>query len=301
MAADSGRLMRQTLYALRQGSQNILRSPFMSLIVVSTMMIALGTLGFLLLLISDLNHVSDQLATQLKIVVFLNDQQDLDKVANDIEAIPEVVAPVTKVTREQALDAMTRELPDIKELLKENNPFPASLEVAVKDTQRMDEIGAEIREMVGVEEVQFNQELSTQLQQVQGAIQLVGFIIAGILILATLAIVVNTIQLAVHHRHQEIEIMRLVGAPQWFIRLPFVLEGLIFGVFSSLLAALLLLFWRLVPYAQIQGWLPFLPLPSTLLPLAGISVLLLATGMIMGTVGSALSVHRYLRQEFKDT
>ena len=110
---------------------------------------------------------------------------------------------------------------------------------------------------------------------------------------------VNTIQLAVHYRHNEIEIMRLVGAPQWFIRLPFLIEGLFFGVVSSGLASLLLVLWRLVPYSQLQQWFAFLPLPTTMLPLVGISGLLLVTGMVMGILGSALSVHRYLRLEYK--
>lgn len=298
MAAEN-RTFHQMGYALGQGLQNISRSPFMSLIVVSTMMIALGTLGFLLLLLSDLNYVSQELSTQLKIVVFLEDQQTLDKMASEIEALPGVVAPVTKIDKQQALDTMTKELPELQKLLKENNPFPASIEVAVASTRQMGEIGKKIKELPGVEEVQFNQELAEQLQQVQNGIQLVGAIIAGILILATLAIVINTIQLAVHYRHQEIEIMRLVGAPQWFIRLPFLLEGLVFGVLSSILASVLLLLWRMVPYTQLQRMFAFLPLPTTFSPLIGISGLLLLTGMLMGIIGSALSVHRYLRLEFK--
>ncbi|PKL77162.1 MAG: hypothetical protein CVV27_06550 [Candidatus Melainabacteria bacterium HGW-Melainabacteria-1] len=298
MAADQ-RMFHQISFALRQGGQNMARSPFMSLIVVSTMMIALSTLGFLLLLLSDLNHVSEQLSTQLKIVVFVENQQDHNKLATDIEALPDVAPPVIRISREQALESMTKELPELKELLKENNPFPASLEVAVHSAQQMEKVGSEIRQMAGVEEVQFNQDLAEQLLQVQSGIQLVGTIIAGILILATLAIVINTIQLAVHYRHQEIEIMRLVGAPQWFIRLPFLLEGLIFGIVSSVLASTLLVIWRLVPYSQLQRWFAFLPLPDTLLPLLGISALLLLTGILMGILGSALAVHRYLRLEFK--
>ncbi len=297
MAAE-GRTFHQINYALGQGIQNMVRSPFMSLIVISTMMIALSTLGFLLLLLSDLNHVSEELSTQLKIVVFLEDQQDINKLASDVEAIPGVKPPVKKITREEAFESMTREQPELKELLKDN-PFPASLEVAVNSTADMAKVGTEIRQKPGVEEVQFNPELAEQLQQVQNGVQLVGSIIAGILILATLAIVVNTIQLAVHQRHKEIEIMRLVGAPQWFIRLPFLLEGLIFGIFSSILASLLLVLWRLVPYSQLQRWFAFLPLPDSLMPLVSIGALLLGTGVLMGLLGSTVSVHRYLKLEYK--
>ncbi|MBF2053048.1 MAG: ABC transporter permease [Candidatus Sericytochromatia bacterium] len=295
--ASETHLPRQMLYTLQQSSQNILRSPLMSLIVVSTMLIALSTLGFLLLVMSDLNHMSDEMATQLKIVVFLDDQQDIDKIAGDIEAISGVKQPLVKVDREQALEMMTQDLPDLKEILETDNPFPASIEVAVTSIELMDDVGESIRGLVGVEDVQFNQELSYQLEKVQNSVQLVGAILAAVLILATLAIVVNTIQLAVHYRHTEIEIMRLVGAPHWFIRLPFILEGLIFGLVSSVLAAVLLLFWRVVPYAQLRQWLGFLPLSDSLMPILWISGLLLVAGLGVGSLGSLLAVRRYLRLE----
>lgn len=299
MAAEN-RTFHQIGYALGQGAQNMLRSPFMSLIVVSTMMIALATLGFLLLVLNDLNTISTEVATQLKIVVFVEDQQDPDKLAHDIEAIQGVVAPVKVVTKEEALETMTQTLKDIKGLFnKDNNPFPASIEVGLRNPKKMTDTDKEIRQLPGVEDTQSNQELAEQIQQVQGGIQLVGSIIAAILILATLAIVINTIQLAVHQRHQEIEIMRLVGAPQWFVRLPFLLEGLIFGILSALLASAMLVFWRLVPYTQLQHWFSFLPLPGSLMPLVGIDVLLLVTGILMGLIGSTLSVHRYLRIELR--
>lgn len=293
-------LMGQLTYAFKQGNLNIVRSPFMSLVVVSTMAIALTTLGFLLLVISDLNTVSDTLATQLKIVVFLEDQQDLDRMASDIENIGGVKLPVTKITRAQALENMSETMPELKELYKDDNPFPATIEVEVTHIDRMEDVGEQIKDLPGTEEVQFNPELAQQLDQVQGGIQLVGSIMAAILILATLAIMINTIQLAVHQRKEEIEIMRLVGAPHWFVRLPFLLEGVAFGATAAVGSSLVLLFWRLVPYPQMQRWFSFLPLPTGLSPLLGISALLLGTGILMGLAGSGLSVGRYLRLEFKD-
>lgn len=293
-------LMGQVTYAFKQGNLNIIRSPFMSLVVVSTMAIALTTLGFLLLVISDLNTVSDTLATQLKIVVFLEDQQDLDRMASDIENIGGVKLPVTKITRAQALENMSETMPELKELYKDDNPFPATIEVEVIHIDRMEDVGEQIKDLPGTEEVQFNPELAKQLDQMQSGIQLVGSVLASILILATLAIMINTIQLAVHQRKEEIEIMRLVGAPHWFVRLPFLLEGVAFGASAAVVSSLVLLFWRVVPYPQIQRWFSFLPLPTSLGPLLGISALLLATGILMGLAGSGLSVGRYLRLEFKD-
>jgi len=304
MALDASQMTRQWLFSLQQGLQNMVRSPFMSLVVVSTMTVALGVLGFLMLTLSDLTYISQQMSTQLKIVVFLQDQQTPESAAALIEGIKGVKAPVVQISKEEALKSMTEELPDLKKLLEDphthevHNPFPATLEVSLYAVEKMAEIEAEIKKNVpGVEGTEANQDLAEQLNQIQSAVQLVGFGIAAILFLGTLAIVINTIQLAVHHRQREIEIMHLVGAPDWFIRLPFLLEGLIFGVASGLVANILLFFWRVVPLEQLKRMFTFIQLQPGLGPLYPISALVLLVGLLMGVLGSSLSVHRYIRFE----
>ncbi len=304
MALDASQMTRQWLFSLQQGLQNMVRSPFMSLVVVSTMTVALGVLGFLMLTLSDLTYISQQMSTQLKIVVFLQDQQTPESAAALIEGIKGVKAPVVQISKDEALKSMTEELPDLKKLLEDphthevHNPFPATLEVSLYAVEKMAEIEAEIKKNVpGVEGTEANQDLAEQLNQIQSAVQLVGFGIAAILFLGTLAIVINTIQLAVHHRQREIEIMHLVGAPDWFIRLPFLLEGLIFGVASGLVANVLLFFWRVVPLEQLKRMFTFIQLQPGLGPLYPISALVLLVGLLMGVLGSSLSVHRYIRFE----
>ncbi len=304
MALDASQMTRQWLFSLQQGLQNMVRSPFMSLVVVSTMTVALGVLGFLMLTLSDLTYISQQMSTQLKIVVFLQDQQTPESAAALIEGIKGVKAPVVQISKDEALKSMTEELPDLKKLLEDphthevHNPFPATLEVSLYAIEKMAEIEAEIKKNVpGVEGTEANQDLAEQLNQIQAAVQLVGFGIAAILFLGTLAIVINTIQLAVHHRQREIEIMHLVGAPDWFIRLPFLLEGLIFGVASGLVANILLFFWRVVPLEQLKRMFTFIQLQPGLGPLYPISALVLLVGLLMGVLGSSLSVHRYIRFE----
>lgn len=301
---DVSKATRQWVFSLQQGTQNIQRSPFMSLLVISTMTIALGVLGFLILTISDLNYLSEQMSTHLKIVVFLEDDQTLEAAAAQIENIPGVRPPVVQISKEDALKNMMEELPELKGLLEHpdtheiSNPFPATLEVALVSIEDMERIGNEIKNNItGVEGVEFNQELAEQLKQIQYAVQMVGFAIAGLLFLGTLAIVINTIQLAVHNRQREIEIMHLVGAPDWFIRLPFLLEGVILGLTGAFIANLLLIFWRMVPLQQLQQWFSFIQLQPGLGPILPISAVLIAVGILTGILGSSLSVHRYIRFE----
>lgn len=294
---ETSRAMRQGLFALREALYNIRRSKFMSAVVVSTMVVALGVLGLLSLLIADLNAISEQMGARLQIVAFLNQDAALEQVAAEIAKI-DGVAEVNKVTREEAKQTMSEELgSDLKALLSDVNPFPDAVEVTVINAERMPALIPQIQEIAGVEDVQGNAELAEQLNNIEGAVQLLGLLITGALVIATLAIVVNTIQLAVHARRREIEIMRLVGAPNWFIRLPFLCEGLIFGVFSAVLTTVALVAWRLFPLTQLRRWFSFIPIQQGMNGLGAAIVLVVSVGLLMGLVGSALSVHRYLRFE----
>lgn len=302
--ADVSKVARQWVFGLQQGIQNIRRSPLMSLLVISTMTIALSVLGLLILTISDLNYLSEQMSTHLKIVVFLQEDQKPEAAAALIESIQGVRPPVVQISKEEALKSMMEEIPDLKELLTNpnthevDNPFPATLEVSLDSIAEMNRIAEEIKRTVpGVEGLEFNQELAEQLKQIQNAVQMVGFVVAGLLFLGTLAIVINTIQLAAHNRQREIEIMHLVGAPDWFIRLPFLLEGMILGLAGAFIANLLLIFWRMVPLQQLQRWFHFIQLQPVLEPVLPVSAVLIALGILTGIVGSSLSVHRYIRFE----
>jgi cell division transport system permease protein len=290
-------MLRQGLFALREALYNIRRSKFMSAVVISTMVVALGVLGLLSLLIADLNAISEQMGARLQIVAFLNQDASLEQVADEIQKI-EGVAEVNKVTREEAKQSMSEELgSDLKALLSDANPFPDAVEVTVTQAERMPALIPKIQEIAGVEDVQGNAELAEQLNNIEGAVQLLGLLITGALVIATLAIVVNTIQLAVHARRREIEIMRLVGAPNWFIRLPFLCEGVIFGVFSGIITTVGISAWRLFPLTQLRRWFSFIPIQQGANGLGTAIILVVVVGFLMGLIGSTLSVHRYLRFE----
>jgi len=294
---ETSRMLRQGLFALREALYNIRRSKFMSAVVISTMVVALGVLGLLSLLIADLNAISEQMGARLQIVAFLNQDASLEQVADEIQKI-EGVAEVNKVTREEAKQSMSEELgSDLKALLSDANPFPDAVEVTVTQAERMPALIPKIQEIAGVEDVQGNAELAEQLNNIEGAVQLLGLLITGALVIATLAIVVNTIQLAVHARRREIEIMRLVGAPNWFIRLPFLCEGVIFGVFSGIITTVGISAWRLFPLTQLRRWFSFIPIQQGANGLGTAIILVVVVGFLMGLIGSTLSVHRYLRFE----
>lgn len=291
---SASQILRQLTYSFKEALTNIFRNPFMSIVVVSTMTVVLGILGGILLLTSDLHYISRQVESQLQIVVFLNDQTTLDAMAAKIERIEGVVT-IHKTSKIDAKKDMLSEIPGAADVLEDTNPFPDTIEVTVAKPTDMDEVVNQIKELPGIEEIQYNQELAEYIQQIEQTVQIVGLIVTAILALATLAIVINTIQLAVHHRHKEIEIMRLVGAPDWLVRMPFLLEGLLFGAVSAATASALLVGWRFFTLLQIKQWLHFLPINPGYGPFIAIVLCILPVGIVMGVLGSVLSVHRYLK------
>lgn len=293
---SASQVLRQLTYSFKEALTNIVRNPFMSIVVVSTMTVVLGVLGGILLLSSDLHYISRQVESQLQIVVFLNDQTSLDSMAGKIERIEGVVS-LHKTSKQEAKADMLGDIPGAAEILQDINPFPDTIEVTVAKPTDMEDVVNQIKELPGIEEIQYNQELAEYIQQIEQTVQVVGLIVTGILALATLAIVINTIQLAVHHRHKEIEIMRLVGAPDWLVRMPFLVEGVLFGAVSAVVASALLIGWRFFSLLQIKQWLHFLPINPGYGPFVAIVLCIVPVGIVMGVLGSVLSVHRYLKFE----
>lgn len=301
MSKEQNNRGRQLAFAFGQAYQNILRSPFMSALVLGTMLISLFILGFLLLTINDIQFASSQLNHQLKIVAFLKEDASLDKAVIDVEELPGIITPITKISKDEAQKMMfgsesdKKEMAGLKELFEQDNPFPDSLVIEVENLNQLADIGEAVKKLDAVEEVQYNQNLAEQLDQIRDAVNLFGFTIAGVLLVASLANIINTIQLAVYHRKREIEIMHLVGAPTWFIRLPFILEGIALGILSGILSAGLLILWRVFPLMQLKKVFPFLPFNPSFQPLAMILAVVLLMGVVVGTVGSFLAVHRHLK------
>jgi cell division transport system permease protein len=212
-----------------------------------------------------------------------------------------LVSEVHLVDSAQALDRFQRSFPELKDILAsiQTNPFPPSLEARLTGAaSTAGEVAAfvrEIRGMKGVQDVQFNQDWVEKMRALSRLAKAVGFFLGGILILASFFIISNVIKLNVLARKNEIEILRLVGATNTFIRIPFLLEGMALGILGSLVSlAFLFLTIRLFPlYVGSLGALQqilnfrYLSFSQT----AG----LIAAGAGIGLMGSATSVARFLK------
>jgi cell division transport system permease protein len=206
-----------------------------------------------------------------------------------------LVDEVTFVPKAEALDRMRKQTPELVENLS-SNPLPDAFEIKARDGADVRLISASLRQPTkpaGVEKIKDGDEVSDQVVNVARVLTL-AFLVATIVLLVSSALLIaNTIRLSIFSRRREIEVMKLVGATNWFVRGPFMLEGLICGVVGSVIAILMLLLAkeaalpaitnRLSSSSGVEAW-----------PFVYISAIILVVGITVGAVGSGLTIRRFL-------
>ena len=230
-------------YFVRETYKSIRRNGLMSVASVSTVALSLLVLGMFLLLFLNTNNLAQYLESQVQITVYMQDEADgdvLDATRTKLEGLPGV-EKVTPVTKEEALERFKERLGEQQNLLNSlgtDNPFPYYFEVEVDAPERIAELTPQIGEMEGVETAKFGQEVVEQLFQITKILRIGGILLVVLLAFATLFIIANTIRLTVFARRREVNIMKYVGATDWFIRWPFVIEGMVLGLVAGGLAFL---------------------------------------------------------------
>ncbi len=277
---------------------NMRRNILMTAASMSTVMILSLILGFFIICVMNLNFWSANVIRTLQIVVYIADdlpEGDIKTLQNKIAVIPEV-KDVKFISKADALKRMRAKLGNRLELSDiGTNPLPDSFEVNLVDYEKIPQVAEKIKNNQGIAEVRYGENITRKLLSLNKAVRVAGLIIVFSLVAATIFIVSNTIRITVYARRREIGIMQLVGASNWFIRWPFVIEGVIYGLVGSLVAILALsaAYAKFIP--QIHLAMPFIVMvkPSFLIP--RMLCMLLFTGVFVGLTGSWISVNKYLK------
>lgn len=277
------------------------RSAWMSWLVIVTIAVSLSILGGFWLVVQDLRTVSYQVGTKVPIMAFLSDDADPKGVELAIRELPDIDS-VKLITREQAWKEMQQDMRSRMtfDTLLDANPLPNTFTIQTKNPEATPAIAERIAKLQGVEDVNYGADLLKKLGEFSGFIRAAGLVISGILGVASLAIIMNTIRLAVMARRREIEIMHLVGASNAFIAWPFLLEGMLFGLFGAMLTAAALVAWRYFTFAKWQELFPFVPMTLDFVQTAQVLTYLTVIGMALGALGSALSVRKHIRLAMAD-
>lgn len=297
-------IFRQIWYLVKTAAGNLWTFRGRNLVSVLIIGFSFLVIGIFLALSNNLTYLGQQLSNNLAVSFFLDNNlkdQELEQIKSQILA-SELVDRVTFVSSEDALTRFRANFPELRDILDnlKSNPFPPSYEVKLKDKvlslQAIVYFMEKIKGLKGVTDVQFNQEWAEKMDSLSRIVQAVGFFLGGILILASFFIISNVVRLNVFARKNEIEILRLVGATNTFIRIPFLVEGFVLGLLGSLISLVILFILVKVFPVYIGSSLGAARELFTLRPLTLNQALwLIAGGVVTGTLGSVTSVSRFLR------
>lgn len=273
------------------------RLPLLSFLSIMTIAFSLFTIGLFGLIALNLRGALRGIEARVEVVAFVlrgTPPETITVAAQDVSTFPEVQT-VDYVSEDQALERARRELVEFKDAYRdlETNPLPASLEVRLKegyrDARNAEVVANRLRGFPFVEDVRFGRDWVEQLDRLRNIGGLLGLVLGAAFAVVAMVIIGVTIRMTVLQRAREIHIMRLVGATNWFIRGPFLLEGALKGLLGGILAVLF-------------AWIGYQVFIRNTAALSGLVFFepkhmfaIAAFGTMLGLVASLLSVGRHLR------
>lgn len=287
-------------FSLKRAWQGFWRNSLMSLAATASMVLMLTLLSGMVILFLGLNATLDYVKGEVQVVAYLNDSataQDVAQLTSQLQAMPQV-STVKYVSKDQALKNFQVSEPGVANLVEAlpSNPLPASFEISLRDPSDYIDVATFLRGEPAVDSVQDIAKTVSQMTAVINVVSTVGIVVLVIVGLTVLFIIVNTIRLAVVARAEEIEIMRLVGASDAFIRWPFVFEGAFVGLLGAMITIGLLLLVQAPVASLLSSFFNVLPVQATAMVGQNVALLVLGTGVGIGVVGSYVSVRSYLKR-----
>jgi len=285
-------------YFFGSAGRSLLRNNWMTLASISTVAVSLLVLGVFLLVAVNVNAVAVNVEEQVQVTAFLAEMPSAARagVEAKIKSIPGVTE-VSFVSRDESWQRLLEWYGENRAFLagwEEDNPLRDSFEVRTDSPHLVAEVAAAVGSIAGVQEVLWGREIVEQLLSITRGMRFVGIGLMAGLALAAMFFIANTVRMAIFARRREISIMRYIGATNWFIRWPFVIEGLVLGVLGALFAASVLAWGYYLAVRALVEAIPFWPWVSPWPFLQQLALLLLAIGVFIGICGSGLSLRRYL-------
>jgi cell division transport system permease protein len=301
--------MSRLVFFLQEALRALRRNGAPTLAAVVTTVVTVILLGVLIPIFQTTQAKSDQIRSELNIQFELYGDAtpaEIDSTQGKLEAVPHV-DQVTFISKAEALKTLRSELKD-KSIVEQlnTNPLPNSFEVKADDAANLGGIQAAIMRPGAngkphpispiISKPFDRQQASQQIEQVTSALKIVLTVMTALLIAASLMLVGNTIRLSIYTRRREVEVMRLVGATRWFIRWPFMIEGVVVGFVGGLVAILILWLGKLTVVDPLSSDFSFLAAQNdSTLSFPALVAILFAAAVIVSTIGSGITLRRFLK------
>ena len=295
-------------YLVREGLRNIRANRQMSVASIGVLIACMVLIGGALLLSLNINSLMGYVESFNEVVVWIDDDlgsAGIEVLKEQIDALPNV-ASKQYISKEDALKELSDTLGSQSflegfEQYADENPLPSSFRLKVNSLENLPETVKTLEGLSGVESVESSNEVATTLVGIKTAIHVAGLTIVAILMVVSIIIIANTVRVTIFNRRREINIMKYVGATNAFIRFPFLVEGMVIGLISALIAFGLLWVGTHFLYQWVgqsaSGWLQLAY--QSLIPFVSIAPQMLlgfvGAGVLFGVAGSFIFVGKYLK------
>jgi len=293
------------IFFLREALRALKRNAVPSFAAMATVLVTVLVLGVFLPVVQATTGAANEVRNKVIADVYLKDavkQADIDRVGRLLKAEP-LIGNVQFISKEQALKTEKRRNPKAYELLG-SNPLPDSYRITpvkpddiakIKDALAPQAPGGGTTVVdPAIDEVKNREEDTNKILSVTRVVKITMALLLGLLGVASVLLIANTIRLSLYARRREVEVMKLVGATDWFIRWPFVLEGVIVGAAGGLLAVLLLVVAKIAIVDPLAEDFALIATPDTI-DFKLLIGLLLLSGVAVSALGSGLSLRKFLR------
>lgn len=292
-------------YLTKEGFRNIRIHKLMTVASITVMLSCMILIGGAYLIYVNIQSVINRVGEQNVIMVFVDDEATPDDEAvleEQIRALPEIKDCVF-VSRDESYNSILYSMGTSASTLSgiDSSFLPNAYKVTISDMEQFEPTVSQIKTLNNVLSVRENGELASKLASIQKAVGIISIAIVAVLLIVSLFIIANTVRITMFARSLEISIMKAVGATNWFIRWPFLVEGIIIGIISAVLS-----------YGIVFGFYcaaeklfaeMFAILGNTMVPFADGAVILAiafaATGIVTGALGSLISLGKYLKEHGK--
>lgn len=289
-------------YSIKEAFKSIKRNKTLSIASIATVTATLFILGVITLGVANVDKAVTQLGSMVEVKIYLKDNisdNDKNAIESKIKAV-EGINTLTFQSKDEALKDVQKQLNDesgqLSSGFEERNPFPASFTVNVKEPPVVDEVVSSIKDMAGIEEVKDARDLITKISRLTDSVKIAAMVAFVVFIMISLFLIGNTIKITVFTRKREIGIMKYVGATDWFIRWPFIIEGVILGIIGAFISVLALgtIYAILIGKLRADSLFGF-----TLVDISYIWKIIiwefLGCGVFIGAIGSILSMRKFLK------
>jgi cell division transport system permease protein len=289
-------------FFMREAFKNIRLNVLMSITAITTTFICILVLGVGLLASSHVEGVVGSVREDVSVEAYFPpdaSQEEIDGIIRKVEGWPEV-SSVNYVSEEEALLTFKETFADRPELYENLDPgvLPASLQIQLEDVTEAEQVAQRLEQEVGFSD----ENLSYPQQTIERLNSVTSYMIWGLygatilFLISSVLLISNAIRLSIFARRKEIEVMKLVGASDSFVRTPFVFEGMVQGLIGAGLAALVVIWLNFLFIDWSRDALPFVPISADAVNTILVLLTLVVVGVMIGVVGSFLSVTRFLRK-----